>query len=86
VPALLEDRHAAAAVEAARALMRATGAGSPEGAWIPIGIGVHTGEAFVGALGTGGVTDVTALGDNVNATARLASTARPGEILLSEDT
>jgi len=39
----------------------------------------------VGAIGTeGSVTDITALGDAVNSTARLASAARTGEILVSE--
>ena len=34
--------------------------------------------------GEEGPTDFTALGDNVNITARLASQARPGEILISD--
>ena len=32
----------------------------------------------------GAVADITALGDNVNVTARLASVAAPGEALISE--
>jgi adenylate cyclase len=40
----------------------------------------------VGVVGSSGVTDFTALGDDVNATARLASAAGPGEILVSEAT
>ena len=34
--------------------------------------------------GEEGPTDFTALGDNVNITARLASKARPGEVLISD--
>jgi len=34
----------------------------------------------------GGIVDVTALGDAVNITARLASNAGPGEILISQET
>ena len=51
-----------------------------------MGIGIHTGIAFVGIVGgdQGNPTDFTALGDNVNITARLASEAGPGEILISE--
>jgi adenylate cyclase len=79
----LED-HAARAVRASRDLMRATGQGSPGGPWISIGIGIHTGTAFVGAIGTQDtVTDFTALGDAVNVAARLVSAAAAGEILIS---
>jgi adenylate cyclase len=75
--------HAKAGVAAARTLLEETGHGSAGGPWIPIGAAVHTGVAFVGSIGEGGVTDFTALGDAVNATARLASAAGAGEILVS---
>lgn len=52
---------------------------------IPVGIGVHSGVAYFGAMGTaGGLTDITAIGDEVNTAARLASNAAAGEILASE--
>jgi adenylate cyclase len=51
---------------------------------IPIGTAVHTGEAFVGATGPAGtIEDFTALGDVVNTSARLASAARAGEVIVS---
>jgi adenylate cyclase len=51
---------------------------------ILVGTAVHTGDAFVGATGLhGSVEDFTALGDAVNTTARLASAAGPGEVLVS---
>ena len=75
--------HARDAVDRrGRALLRATGHGRPEGPWIPVGVGVHTGVAYVGTVGDT-VTDFTALGDSVNVTARLASAAAAGEILVS---
>jgi adenylate cyclase len=78
--------HAARAIQAADALLRATGHGTAEGPWLPIGAGVHTGVAYVGTVGSAGVvTDFTALGDPVNATARLASTAPAGRLLVSAD-
>ena len=86
VPALAGSEHPSAAVRAGRELLRATGQGDPGGPSLPIGIGIHTGIAFVGSVGTAGVTDITALGDAVNTTARLASAAGPGEALLSEAT
>jgi adenylate cyclase len=62
------------------------GYGTPAGPWLPIGIGVHTGVAYVGTVHgvEGAVTDFTALGDNVNITARLVSIAEPGEALISD--
>jgi adenylate cyclase len=75
--------NAARAVDAARRILLGTGHADPEGPWVPVGVGIHTGQAFVGAVGTSGVRDFTALGDDVNATARLASSAGPGEILVS---
>jgi adenylate cyclase len=73
-------------VLAARELLLATGHADKEGPWLPIGIGVHTGIVYVGTVSGGEdtVSDITALGDNVNITARLASMAAPGEALISE--
>lgn len=72
---------------AGRALLRATGHDEAVGPWLPIGIGVHTGVAFVGAVGAVGESlgaTVTALGDVVNVAARLASAAGAGELLVTE--
>jgi len=67
-------------VEVAQKLLRVM-----EGQKIPVGIGVHSGVAYFGAMGTAeGLTDISAKGDEVNLTARLASKAAPGEIILSE--
>ncbi len=51
-----------------------------------LGIGVHTGEAVVGNIGSERIMDYTAIGDTVNIARRLQETARPGEILVSEIT
>lgn len=84
VPGFAGQHHARAAVEAAQQLLRATGHAEPNGPWLPVGVGVHTGIAFVGSVGAqGNLTDITALGDNVNVAARLASKAGTGEILVS---
>jgi adenylate cyclase len=84
-PGISGNEHAAAAVRAARALLDAVGQvdASSRGP-IPVGAAVHTGVAFVGSTGAGGtVSDFTALGDVVNTTARLASGAAAGELLVS---
>ncbi len=79
--------HPRVAVEAARELLRVTGHGDPQGPWLPVGAGVHTGIAYVGVVGSAEtVTDFTALGDAVNVAARLASRAGAGEILISDAT
>ncbi len=52
---------------------------------IPVGVGVHFGVAYFGAMGTAeGLTDISAKGDAVNTAARLASKAGTGEIIVSE--
>lgn len=85
IPGFAGPEHPRRAIEAAQDLLRLTGHHDLKGPWIPVGIGVHTGPAFVGVVGEAGTTqDFTALGDNVNITARLASAAGPGEILISD--
>ncbi|HVN54614.1 MAG TPA: adenylate/guanylate cyclase domain-containing protein, partial [Anaerolineaceae bacterium] len=79
--------HPRVAVEAARQILQATGHGSPDGPWISIGIGVHTGVAYIGAVSTDiGAADVVVMGDTPNIGARLAGLAGPGEIYVSETT
>jgi adenylate cyclase len=52
---------------------------------IPVGIGVHAGIAYFGAMGTAeGLTEISAKGEEVNMAARLASKAAVGEIIVSE--
>lgn len=82
IPGLAGERHAAAAVAAARALMAATG-NATDSPWVPIGAGVNTGVAFVGTIGDAPHIELTALGDPVNVAARLASAAAAGEILVT---
>ena len=55
-----------------------------EGKGLPVGIGVHTGRAYVGAVGSKeSIIEITALGDDVNLAARLCQMAGPGEIVVS---
>ena len=82
IPGFAGADHAADAVAAAQALMHETANDDGE-PWIPIGAAVHTGTAFVGVVGEGDAHDFTALGDPVNTTARLASAAAAGEILVT---
>lgn len=82
-PPFLGVNHAERALDAARALLRATGHGTPEGPWVPVGAGVNTGRAWFGAIGTGSHVEITIVGDAINTAARLAAAAAGGEILVS---
>lgn len=57
--------------------------GYPE---IGVGIGMHTGEATVGYIGSERRSEYTAVGDTINTAARLESNSRAGEILISDAT
>jgi adenylate cyclase len=82
IPAMATDAHPEHAVRAARRLLAATGHDRPEGPWLPIGIGVNSDVAYVGSVGKGLDSEMTAMGDAVNTTARLSSRAGAGEILV----
>jgi adenylate cyclase len=53
---------------------------------IQIGIGLHTGVATIGYIGSDQRSEYTAIGDTVNLAARLESSAKGGQILISEAT
>ncbi|MNW43336.1 Adenylate cyclase 1 [compost metagenome] len=86
---LEQEDHAFKAVQAALAIQK--GAAELESKWkarlnreISFGIGIHTGPAVFGNIGSRKRMDYTAIGDTVNTAARLESRAKPGRILLSE--
>lgn len=85
VPGFAGPDHAQKAISAAQEIMRVTGHGSTEEPWVSLGAGVHTGTAFVGAVGSKeGTSDITVLGDAANTAARLSTMADVGQILISE--
>ncbi len=53
---------------------------------VQIGIGINSGDVVAGYLGSSKALEYTVIGDSVNVGARLCSAAKPGQILVSEDT
>ena len=51
---------------------------------LDLGIGLHSGEAVVGNIGSDFVMDYTVVGDAVNVAKRLQEAAEEGQILISE--
>jgi len=87
LPSYVGKDYAKVAVEAAQKILRVTGHTDPEGPWAPVGVGINTGEAYFGTVGTDqDLVEITALGDEVNVATRLASQAAAGEMVLSEST
>ncbi|MEJ2305827.1 MAG: adenylate/guanylate cyclase domain-containing protein [Anaerolineales bacterium] len=88
IPGFAGKQHAWRAVKAGLELLKVTGHSYLNGPWVPVGVGIHTGVAWVGSIAgaSGAAADFTALGDNVNIAARLASAAAQGEVLISEAT
>jgi adenylate cyclase len=87
LPGLISDRHnyrrnaAYAGIE----LLRATGHVDEGGPWLPVGVSVHSGVAFVGSIGTeGGTHEFAALGETMNLGARLVTAAGAGEVVISD--
>lgn len=85
------ERDAVKAVRAAIDMQRAmvtfnrelAAAGQPP---IAMGVGINTGPAIVGFVGSDARLDYTAIGDTVNTASRLEHLAAPGQILISEHT
>jgi adenylate cyclase len=78
------EEYIAKMVAAAEALLRAVGYGGDGEPWLPLGIGLDSGLAYVGNVGEGSVKDFTALGDVVNTAARIQGAAKMGQIVMSE--
>lgn len=84
VPGFAGPAYKRSAIAAGQALLRGLGYGSEAGPWLPVGIGIDAGTAYVGNVGGQGFVDFTALGDPVNLAAHFQAAAKPGELLVGE--
>ena len=89
-PAAQEDhaaRAVAAALEMSEALEEMRGKLGKIGAELEIGIGIHSGTAVVGLIGSNDRLDYTAIGDTVNLASRVESTTKGiARVLVTEAT
>ncbi len=75
-------RAARAAIQMRRSIYAMQGDLPPEFR-LELGIGIHSGEAVLGLVGTQKRLEYTAIGDSVNTAKRLQENAAPGQILIS---
>lgn len=82
-PGFSGQDHAHKAQQAAIALAADKNIIDAQGKSIPVGVGVHTGEVFIGTVSAlqGSFRDVSIFGSNVNLTARLAAQAKASQAL-----
>ncbi len=82
-----EPEHAYKAVKTAVEMMAACKKLQKEGLpKVQIGIGVNTGKAVIGNMGSPQRQEFTALGDTVNTSSRLCGVAEPEQIIIAEAT
>jgi adenylate cyclase len=84
IPGYCGAHYRREAADASVDLLRELGYAEGKEPWLPVGVGVHAGLAFVGTVGGSGVFDFTALGDTVNTAARLQAEAKAGEVVWSD--
>jgi class 3 adenylate cyclase len=79
--------HALRACRAALGMQRAVAPLVAEAPGMPrFGIGVNTGEALVGNIGSEAIRNFTAIGDTVNLASRLQTRAEGGQVLINAST
>jgi adenylate cyclase len=78
--------HARRAVRAALALQEAAGGIAEDDDWPRFRVGINSGPAVVGNVGTHEQRSFTAIGDTTNLASRLQGLASPGQVVVGETT
>jgi class 3 adenylate cyclase len=79
--------HALRAASAALRIQQVTGRlASANPGWPRFRIGINTGQALVGNIGSTRLRSFNAMGDAVNVAARLEAIAEPGQVVIGEST
>jgi adenylate cyclase len=86
VPGIAGGQYRRKAVEASRSLARAVRYTDSAAGSLGVGVGVASGDEFVGNVGGGGYKDFTAVGHVTNTAARLTAVAHNGEIIVDAPT
>jgi class 3 adenylate cyclase len=80
------DRAVLMAMDMQRRISNLSKGWNQYGHHLGVGIGINSGFVTVGNVGSDTYSDYTVIGNQVNVASRLETTARPGEILISERT
>jgi adenylate cyclase len=83
IPVIAGENHPGRAIKAAQVILDELERSELPARGVRAGVGVQTGTAFVGVLGSDDKLDFSALGDTVNVAARLGSVAGAGELVVS---
>jgi class 3 adenylate cyclase len=83
-PVRQPDHALRAAAAALRMQMRIDAVAEP--GWPRFRVGINTGPALVGNIGSTELRNFNAMGDAVNVAARLETTAHPGQVVIGEST
>lgn len=78
--------HAISAARAALAMQRAIGGLAAENDWPLFRIGINTGPALVGNIGSDRMRSFNVMGDAINVAARLEGIAEPGTVVIGQAT
>ena len=78
--------HAVKAALVAQSQVQAYQQSLPEKLRLNFRVGIHTGEAIVGNVGTSRLRNYTAIGDTINTASRLEKSGIGGQILISDET
>jgi class 3 adenylate cyclase len=82
-----QDDHPVRAARAALAMQaKAEEVAAARPGWPSFRVGINTGPALVGNIGSTALRNFNAMGDAVNVASRLESEARPGQVVIGEST